>query len=275
MMRYFITIACCAIMFFCISSCRSTKKLQTAISRKDTQLVVTPAPVDSVDSLNGASDVLKSLARNKINFTTFSAKIKVQYEDYKGKQPDFNAFVRLYKDSVLWISINATFLSIEAFRILITKDTIIILNKLNKQVEYHSFNYIEDIAHIPLTFSTLQDIVIGNPVYVGDSIVSFRQTENHILLGTVGEFFKDLLTISADNNLLERSKLDDVDVGQNRTADLSYGGYEKNNGFYFATYREITVAEKTKVDINLNFKQYDFNKELSFPFNIPRNYKTK
>ena len=28
--------------------------------------------------------------------------------------------------------------------------------------------------------------------------------------------------------------------------------YEKNNGFYFATYREITVAEKTKVDINLN-----------------------
>ncbi len=274
MMRYFITILCCTIMIFCISSCRSTKKLQTAINRKDTQLVVTPAPAN-IDSLKGASDVLKSLDKNKINFTTFTAKIKVQYEDYKGKQPDFNAFVRLYKDSVLWISINATFLSIEAFRILITKDTIIILNKLNKQVEYHSFNYIEDIAHIPLNFSILQDIIIGNPVYVGDSIVSFRQTENHILLGTVSVFFKDLLTISADNNLLERSKLDDVDGGQNRTADLSYGDYEKNNGFYFATYREITVAEKTKVDINLNFKQYDFNKELSFPFNIPRNYKTK
>ena len=112
------------------------------------------------------------------------------------------------------------FLSIEAFRILITKDTIIILNKLNKSVEYHPFSYIEDIAHIPLNFATLQDIVIGNPVYVGDSIVSYRQTENHILIGTVGEFFKNLLTISADNNHLERSKLDDVDVGQNRTADL-------------------------------------------------------
>lgn len=273
-MKYLITIVSCIILIYSISSCRSTKKLQTAVSRKDTQLVITPAPVKT-DSLKGASDILKSLEKNRINFTTFSAKIKVQYEDYKGKQPDFNAFVRLYKDSVLWVSINATFLSIEAFRIFITKDTIIILNKLNKQVEYHPFNYIEDIAHIPLNFATLQDLIIGNPIYVSDSIVSYRQTENRVLLGTVSEFFKNLLTISADNNLLERSKLDDIDVGQNRTADLSYGEYEKNNGFYFATYREITVAEKTKVDINLNYKQYDFNKELSFPFSIPRNYKTK
>ncbi len=273
-MKYWITIVCGIILIYSVSSCRSTKKLQTAVSRKDTQVVITPAPANN-DSLKGATDILKSLDKNRINFTTFSAKIKVQYEDYKGKQPDFNAFVRLYKDSVLWISINATFLSIEAFRILITKDKITILNKLNKKVEYHAFNYIEDIAHIPLNFSTLQDIVIGNPVYIGDSIVSYRQTENHILLGTVNQFFKNLLTISADNSLLERSKLDDIDVGQNRTADLSYGDYEKNNGFYFATYREITVAEKTKVDINLNYKQYDFNKELSFPFSIPRNYKTK
>ncbi|MGH2649249.1 MAG: DUF4292 domain-containing protein [Ginsengibacter sp.] len=273
-MKYLRTIVLGITLIYSVSSCRSTKKLQTAVSRKDTQLVITATPAN-IDSLKGASDVLQSLNKSRISFTTFSAKIKVEYEDYRGKQPDFNAFVRLYKDSVMWISINATFLSIEAFRILITKDTIIILNKLNKQVEYHPFNYIEDIAHIPLNFSTLQDIVIGNPIYVGDSIVSYRQTENHILLGTAGQFFKNLLTISADNNLLERSKLDDIDVGQNRTADLSYGNYEKNNGFYFATYREITVAEKTKVDINLNYKQYDFNKELSFPFGIPRNYKTK
>jgi hypothetical protein len=273
-MKYWIRIVSGIILIYSVSSCRSTKKLQTAISRKDTQIVITPSPANN-DSLKGAADILKSLEKNRINFTTFSAKIKVQYEDYKGKQPDFNAFVRLYKDSVLWISINATFLSIEAFRILITRNKIIILNKLNKKVESHPFNYIEDIAHIPLNFSTLQDIVIGNPIYIGDSIVSYRQTENHILLGTLSQFFKNLLTISADNNFLERCKLDDIDVRQNRTADLSYGEYEKNNGFYFATYREITVAEKTKVDINLNYKQYDFNKELSFPFSIPRNYKTK
>jgi uncharacterized protein DUF4292 len=274
MMKYFITIVFSVALVWSINSCRSTKKLQTAVNKKDTQLVISQPPANT-DSLQGAFNILKTLRKNRINFTTFSAKIKVQYEDYKGKQPDFNAFVRLYKDSVLWVSINATFLSIEAFRILITKDSIIILNKLNKQVEYHALNYIEDIAHIPLTFSTLQDIIIGNPVYVGDSIVSYRQTANHILIGTAGNLFKNLLTISGDNNLLERSKLDDINVGQNRTADLSYGDYEKNDGFYFPTSRDITVAEKTKVDISLNYKQYEFNKELSFPFSIPRNYKTK
>jgi hypothetical protein len=274
MMKYLTRIGFVIVFLYLIAGCRSTKKLQTAINKKDTQVVIHEGTV-SPDSITGARNILNSLEKNRINFTTFSAKIKVEYEDKNGKQPDFNAFIRLYKDSVLWVSISATFLGIEAFKILITPDSIIIVNKLDKQVEYHEFNYIEDIAKIPLTFSTLQDLIIGNPVYTGDSIVSFRQTENHILVGTIGKLFKNLLTISADNNLIERSKLDDINIGQNRTADLSYNTYEKNNGVSFATYREITVAEKTKVDITLQFKQYEFNKELSFPFNIPRNYKTK
>ena len=274
MMKYLIKIVFGIVLMYLGSGCRSTKKLQTAINKRDTNVVIIPGVTDP-DSLKGAFNILKSLEKNRIKFTTFSAKIKVQYEDKNGKQPDFNAFVRLYKDSVLWISISATFLSIEAFRILIGKDSIIIVNKLNKKVEYHSFSYVEDIAQIPLNFSTLQDLIVGNPVYTGDSIVAFRQTENRILIGTVGKFFKNLLTVSADNNLIERSKLDDINIGQNRTGDLTYGDYERNNGVSFATYREITVAEKTKVDISLLFKQYEFNKELSFPFSIPRNYKTK
>ncbi len=273
-MKYLIKFFFAIIILYVGAGCRSTKKLQTAINKKDTQLVVSQLAINP-DSLKGAANILNLLGKNKINFRTFSAKIKVDYEDKNGKQPDFNAFVRLYKDSVLWVSINATFLSIEAFKILITRDSIIIVNKLDKIVEYHRFSYIEEIAKIPLNFSTLQDIIIGNPVYTGDSIVSYRQTANHILLGTTGALFKNLLTISADNNLIERSKLDDINIGQNRTADLTYADYEKNNGVAFATYREITVAEKTKVDINLQFKQYEFNKELSFPFSIPRNYKTK
>ncbi|MDQ6843754.1 MAG: DUF4292 domain-containing protein [Bacteroidota bacterium] len=263
-----------AILLHAASGCRSTKKLQTAVNKKDTLLTVNTATAKN-DSIKGAADYLNALQKNRINFTTFTSKIKVQYEDTKGKQPDFNAFVRLYSDSVLWVSISATFLGIEAFKILITKDSIIILNKLDKQVEYHPFSYIEQITHIPLNFSTMQDLLIGNPIYVGDSIVNYRQTENHILIATAGKFFKNLITISADNKLIERSKLDDIDLSQNRTADLTYGDYEKNNDIFFSTYREITVAEKTKVDINLLFKQYEFNKELSFPFIIPRNYKTK
>lgn len=258
-----------------IFSCRSTKKLQTAVNKKDTVIVVHNVP--SPDSLKGAKDIFASISKNKIDFKTFSAKIKVQYEDAAGKKPDVTAYIRMKKDSVIWMSIvgNIAFITKEAFRILITKNHITILNKLKDEVEERPFSFIEDIAKIPLDFKTLQDLLIGNPIYVGDKVVSYKKTENRILLSTTGKFFKNLLTLSANNNLVERSKLDDLDVSLNRTGDLTFGDYENKLGFYFSTYREITVAEKTKVDIILNFKQYEFNTDLSYPFPIPKNYKTK
>jgi outer membrane lipoprotein-sorting protein len=264
------------ILLYAATGCHSTKSLQTAISKKDTPVVKIPLILkDSSFNIIPAVEVLNALNKNKIDFKTFSSKAKIQYQDHNGKQPDFNAFIRLQKDSVLWISISATFLGIEAFRLYITPDTLIILNKLDKSVEYHSFRYIESFAHIPMDFTLLQNILIGNPVYVGNSIVSYRQTENHILIGTVGSFFKNLITLSSKENHLERIKLDDIDLSQNRTASLVYGNYERNDGFDFATDREINVSEKSKVDVSIEFKQYEFNKDLSFPFAIPRNFKIK
>ena len=265
------------IFFYGTIGCHSTKQLQTAVNRKDTQVVNTIVKNEDSLRFNGdaAHIILNTLHNNRIDFSTFSAKAKVQYEDKNGKQPDFIAFIRIQKDSLIWVSISSTFLGIEAFRIKITPDTLIVLNKLDKTIEYHSFSYIEKVAHIPLNFSLLQDILIGNPIYVGDSIVSFRQTETHATIGTTGQFFKNLLTVSNKNYELERIKLDDIHLNQNRTAGLSYDSYEKDNNFNFSTNRSISVSEKTKVDIEIQFKQYEFNKDLSFPFNIPRNYRTK
>lgn len=256
-------------------SCRSTKKLQTAINKKDT--VITVKNVPSPDSLNAGKQLLGTLFSNRINFKTFSAKIKVEYEDSKGKKPDVTANMRMQKDSIIWISIvgNFAFITVEAFRILITKNHVTILNKLEKRVEEHPFTFIEDIAKIPLDFKTLQDLIVGNPIFLGDKVVAYKVTENRMLLSTIGKYFKNLLTLSANNSLIERSKLDDLDVTLNRTGDLTYSDYENKSGVSFSTFREITVAEKTKVDIKLNFKQYDFNTELSYPFSIPKNFKTK
>ena len=47
----------------------------------------------------------------------------------------------------------------------------------------------------------------------------------------------------------------------------------KNNGKIFATDRDISVTEKSKLDIHLRFKQYNFNETQSFPFTVPKSYK--
>ncbi|MEJ7671919.1 MAG: hypothetical protein WKF59_04255 [Chitinophagaceae bacterium] len=77
--------------------------------------------------------------------------------------------------------------------------------------------------------------MVGNPIYLGDNVVGYKVTENRILLSTIGKYFKNLITLSANNNLIERSKLDDIDVSLNRTGDLTYADYENKSGVYFAT----------------------------------------
>ena len=276
MKKWIIEITCLSVLI--LTSCHSTKKLHTAVNTKDTvtsTLLIKTDNTHTKDSLNELSKVRNDIANNYIDFNTFSAKIKLQYEDHNGKQPDVNVFLRLKKDSVLWVSINATFLNIEAFRVFITRDSIFILDKLDKQYSIHSMKYLEEIAHIPIDFNILQNIIVGNPVFISNNIISFKKTENRILIATIDKYFKNLLTLSSETHLIERSKLDDIDISMNRTADLSYAGYEPYLNKYFATYRELTIAEKTKVDIILNYKQYDFNKELSYPFSIPKNYKLK
>ena len=89
---------------------------------------------------------------------------------------------------------------------------------------------------------------------------------------SLGEWFKNLVTLSAPENILLHSKLDDADVTRNRTAELVYEAYEHKKGISFATKRKITIAEKNKLEIKMDFKQYDFNEEISFPFSIPKNY---
>jgi hypothetical protein len=91
----------------------------------------------------------------------------------------------------------------------------------------------------------------------------------------VGKIFKHLITLNNSNFEVTHSKLDDIDSLRNRTADITYEDYEKAGDFSFSTKRKITIAEKSKLDINLDFKNYNFNKPQDYPFNIPKNYKQR
>ena len=262
------------LLLFFFGSCKSTKKIQAAISKKDTTGVVI-TETSNEDSLNIIRNAITELHKKHTDFKTFSAKIKVDYQDSKGKQPGITAFVRIIKDSVIWISGYATVFNIEAFRTKITKDSVIVIDKINKEVQRRSIDYLQEVTQIPFDFNTLQDLLIGNPIFLTDSVISYKETESKILIATVDSNFKHLLTLTKPANNITHSKLDDLDISRNRTADITYDEFEENNGRSFSTYREITVSEKNKLDIQLKYKQYDFDKEIQVNFNIPKNYKSR
>lgn len=258
-----------------LAGCKTTRQINKVIAPKDSTIVVMNNRTD-IDSIVKVRNTLDNLGRNHIDFRTFNAKIKVEYQDNKGKQPDITAIVRMVKDSAIWISLSATFLNIEVYRVLITKDSVILLNKQDKEVQYRSLDYLQEVTEIPFDFKTVQDLIIGNPVFMDSTkILSYKQTGDQLLLLNTGKFFKHLLTLSAENYLLIHSKLDDVDLARNRTADITYSQYDNKTGVNFSTYREITISEKNKLDIQLDFKQYEFNKDLSVSFNVPKNFKRK
>ncbi len=273
-MKYFNVLFVLFMLLCTANSCKTVKQINKAIAPKDTSVVVI-IDQSKADSILMIKNTIEKLNKNYIDFKTFSAKIKVDYQDSKGKKQELTAIVRIIKDSAIWLSLTATLFNFEAYRVLITKDSIVLLNKQDKEVQYRSLDYLQEVTEIPFDYKTLQDLLVGNPVFVDSNIVYYKKMENQILFSMVGNYFKNLLTLSSDNYFLTHSKLDDVDIARSRTADLTYADYENKSGFNFSTYREITVSEKNRLDIRLNYKQYEFNKDLSVSFNIPKNYTKK
>ncbi len=258
-----------SVLFF--SQCKSGRIITKAIAPRDTTNNINiKTAADSLLLVNNTKAVLQ---KNRIDFKTFSAKIKLEIEDSKGKKPDLLANIRMIKDSAIWISISASILNIEVFRVFITKDSVILLNKQEKEVQYRSINYLKEITEIPFDFKTLQNLIIGNPIFYNEKDILVRKFEEFLLISAIGSEFKNLLTISTKDNTLLHSKLDDLNLTRNRTADFTYDSYSNSSGFPFSTYRQIVATEKNKLDVRMNFKQFEFNKELSVNFSIPKNYK--
>ena len=272
MIRFILILITSALL---ISSCRSTRKIQSAISvKKDSTEVAKPTSDPHQDSIKFIKANYNQLLANKIEFETFSAKINTDYEGGDGKKYDVNVFVRMKKDSLIWISVNGA-IGIEGMRVLIDRDSVRILNKLDKEYQVRSLEYLTEVAALPLDLRTVQELIIGNPVFLDTNIVSYSTVDNTISLLSEGQWFRHLISMNNNDHLVLHSKLDDVDILRNRTCFLSYGEYETDKGPKFSTSRTISVTEKNKLDVKLKFKQYAFNETLSYPFSVPKNYKKK
>jgi hypothetical protein len=275
-MKTFLYIA--VLVLLAAASCRPTrniKKIDSAISRKDTTALVIVDTVRKIDSVATERVLFRRLVANKIDFQTFQAKIKVNYKS-SDSEDGATANIRMKKDSVIWLSLTGL-LNVEGYRVLITRDSVHVMNKLKKIIQHRSISFLQEVAQIPFDFNTLQDLIVGNTVFLDSNIVSYkiRDDVKQTTLIMMGKIFKHLLVYASETSRPVHSKLDDVDNMRNRTADITFDNYEDKNGHVFSTKRFISVAEKSKLDINLDFKQYTFDEPLDFPFKVSKNYKVQ
>lgn len=258
--------------------CRPVKKVQNieqVVAKKDSsETVIVNQEKEKVDSFSIVKSIISNLQNNRINFTTFSGKIKI---DYQGKDAgdQATAYIRVRKDSIIWISLTGA-LGIEGYRLLINKDSVKMMNKLQKNIQYKTISYLQELTEVPFDFYSLQDLIVGNPIFVDSNIVSYKANDNELLVLMVGNVFKHLISLETNHEFrASHSKLDDLDAMRNRTCDITYENYEYAGKFFFSTKRSISVSEKAKFDVEVEFKNYLFDKPQDYPFSIPKNYKRK
>jgi hypothetical protein len=256
------------------TSCATFKKvqiIQDAVSKSDTTKRQFVAEIKKVDSLAIVKNILSKIAIAKLDYKTMNARIKVEYQSAKDAD-SFIANVSMIKDSQIYITIRGEmgFIGIKAY---IKKDSVVLLYPLNKtkSIERKPISYLQEVVKIPFTFSTLQDLILGNPIFMDStSILSFKSNDNQFQVSLMGRLFKNLVILNNDNSKVLHLKLDDVDLNQHRTCDIAFNDHINVGQYQFPLKRAISIVAQQKLDIQMEVKEFTFNEPVKYTFAIPK-----
>ncbi|SFW81135.1 protein of unknown function [Chitinophaga sancti] len=254
-------------------SCRHTRTIAgTSFPVTDTSKHTTLTDSTGNAEANAFNkELLNKLQSNVIAYKTFSAKLKVDYESDTKSPPEVTANIRMTKDSVIWISVSAPIIG-EVARAIITPDSLRAVNKMDKKVYLRDMKNAQDLLNIPFDFKTLQDMIVGNPIFLTDSIFQVVKTPAVISFSCESEVFTSLFNVFADDYVLQQSKVMDKDKEKGRSCELTYGEYKTMGGHKFATRRRVFVEAKGVTKINMEFNKVDFDQPVSYPFSVPATY---
>lgn len=209
-----------------------------------------------------------------IEYTTFSGKAKMHYSAGGDKQ-DFTAHIRIEKDKRIWISISAGPGGVvNVARLLITPDSIILVNHLQKDVHRLNIKDANKLMPAPVDFNTMQNFIIGNILSKTGSpsdATDFGGTWSMEVLGP--DITQQVAFNKTDSSMrtLQLHTKDDMVKGM-----IQYSSYQMKDNRKFSTGRVITISNAGEpYYLDMDFNKAEFDKALDFPFSIPKNYTVK
>jgi len=222
-----------------------------------------------VSAANAAS--IKTFELNNLDFHTFSGRAKTKIELDK-KVHDVTLHVRIERNKAIWLSVSAI-LGVEVARVLITPDSVKILNKLQGEYIVKPFDYIYNYTNRGITFATLQDLLMAN---VSSNLL---RTENVQVASASDEFIvvgvKEKLSYQYRINK-ENRPFNFVlqELGGMQNLEAFYGNYAKTNGYNFPQNIALNiVGEDVALRAQLGYNRVSFNENVEMPFSVSGRYK--
>ena len=233
----------------------------------------------SLQSLSTRKLDYKDISIQQVDSKFFTARSKISISDGSKK---VNAIVnfRIGKDSLLWFSIQNS-MGIEGARGIINKDSITIMDRMNRNYFVMDYKELEEKFHVKCDYNILESIVLGNmPSDIHSAEAIFKQGKQFRIRHRLGELIMTNM-VGRETKKIERVELQNTFSGDNLVVE--YGKFENMNGGLFPTRALIKINYKSKeqdvpfsTSFDLDYQKIETNeKKLRFPFNIPAKYAKK
>lgn len=247
------------LLILVLFSCKSRKKFAAPIAVNK--------PKDSI--INTKVNIAENLISPTLKtWTYFSAKADINYSS-NGNSQGVGSNIRMYKDSLIWISVNL--FGIEGARILINNDSMVMLDKVHKCYTTFSKTYFADLLGSPLTVSQIQCLIIAEPIYALALYETLKNNETDLQIGLNQPRVRISHNYKKQFYTIDSTSIDDITAPH--YARVKYFGFANVNEHNFPLKNEISAYNgANKIIITMDFENPDFISTVTFPFNIPASY---
>lgn len=148
-------------------------------TKKETVVVTTVKEIDT----KSPSYLLEKMYQNETRFETMSAKFSADLNT-AGNNTSFKITLRIRKDSAIWMSVSPA-LGIEVARVLITKDSVFFMNRINETYFAGDFTYFSNLLNTAVDYPLLEALLVGNAIerFTAEDFMVFQE-RNQLVLST-------------------------------------------------------------------------------------------
>ncbi len=231
--------------------------------------------------------LVNKLLENEFEFSTISAKASVSIIDSNNKKTSFKTHLRIKKDSVIWMSITPL-LGIEFARVIITQDSVKLINRNKAEFFLGDFNYINKLFGADLDYQMLEALLIGNSLdfEMNDKIrtsvdrkkdMYYMSTEKKRAIRKELKKDKDKIkeqsqTLWLDPMTFRINELLLSSPHTQKTVRGTYTNYKQLDEQWLPYTMKFALSSKSTVNIETDYSKFTTGKSLSFPFKIPEKY---
>jgi hypothetical protein len=230
-------------------------------------------------------ELIDKLDEHSFNSEWISAKASVTTKG-DGSETSFTINMRARKDSVIWISITPL-LGIEVARVIVTPDSVKLLDRLHSKYKVNSFEAINKILQLRVNFEIVQSLLWGNFFAYKKNENRFNSVYTEEKQYVLSSLNKKKLKRSLEEKDLNKPVIQDVyitdvnyrilrmeveDQKIKKTLITTYDDFRETPGGVFPFKSHTLVSADKNFEIKIEYGKLTVGEVQEFPFTIPASY---